>query len=217
MEYLTSASRIYTHHLVTIPTTKFSNVLSATDLQPDYYMPVNETLQMFRAKHETTYACHLDPTPSYLGHLFISTTKSLHSKGNDHASSKDVIGVLAQLGVNIEQVTRTTMRVAKTDASGDNDSWKVPEDGSPASMAGVAHDNDKKGPTGHGGVDEAGSSVRISPQDSGASLFSQFPPTQEMPRAVTQSPIPLPPTGDRRRATPDEDDAMRMSPPSTAR
>lgn len=67
-----------------------------------------------------------------------------------------------------------------------------------------------------GGGDENGA-PQLSTQDSGTSLLSQFPPTQEMPRAVMQSPIPLPPGGgERERPQPEVDDAMRMSPPASA-
>lgn len=75
------------------------------------------------------------------------------------------------------------------------------------------------GPAATGGIDEGEGEARSSllpPQDSEASLLSQFPPTQEMPRAMMQSPIPLPPSGESAQATRDEDDdAMRMSPPGT--
>lgn len=70
------------------------------------------------------------------------------------------------------------------------------------------------------GVDREGGgdngAPQLSTQDSGTSLLSQFPPTQEMPRAVMQSPIPLPPGGERERPQPEVDDAMRMSPPASA-
>lgn len=76
------------------------------------------------------------------------------------------------------------------------------------------------GEKGVGEVQAGGGGIAVkaglSPQESGASLLSQFPPTQAMPRAVTQSPIPLPPGGDRGQVTPENDDAMRMSPPATA-
>ena len=56
-----------------------------------------------------------------------------------------------------------------------------------------------------------------STQATEASLLTQFPPTQEMPRAVMQSPIPLPPKEDSaERAKSEEDDSMRMSPPASA-
>lgn len=64
--------------------------------------------------------------------------------------------------------------------------------------------------------DGQGTHQQLSTQDSGASLLSQFPPTQEMPRAVMQSPIPLPPRGESERVQPEVDDAMRMSPPASA-
>lgn len=71
------------------------------------------------------------------------------------------------------------------------------------------------GEDGEGGHDHG--APQLSTQESGASLLSQFPPTQEMPRAVMQSPIPLPPRGERERAQPEiDDDAMRMSPPASA-
>ena len=56
-----------------------------------------------------------------------------------------------------------------------------------------------------------------STQATEASLLSQFPPTQEMPRAAMQSPIPLPPKeGSSAGVKSEEDDAMRMSPPASA-
>lgn len=63
---------------------------------------------------------------------------------------------------------------------------------------------------------DQGAQQQLSTQDSGTSLLSQFPPTQEMPRAVMQSPIPLPPRGESERVQPEVDDAMRMSPPASA-
>lgn len=45
------------------------------------------------------------------------------------------------------------------------------------------------------------------PSNSEASLLSQFPSTEEMPRAVIQSPMPLPPC---------DDDTMRTSPLDSA-
>lgn len=94
-------------------------------------------------------------------------------------------------------------------------------DGGIDSPTEVTADAEKEGPGAVGGGEEGGGAVdgqasRLSPQDSGASLLSQFPPTQEMPRAVTQSPIPLPPRADGERVNPEEDDAMRMSPPASA-
>lgn len=56
-----------------------------------------------------------------------------------------------------------------------------------------------------------------SAQATEASLLSQFPPTQEMPRAAMQSPIPLPPKEDSaERVKSEEDDSMQMSPPASA-
>lgn len=85
------------------------------------------------------------------------------------------------------------------------------------------NDNEKDtggpGPAAPGESDNDAGEARSSPlppQDSEASLLSQFPPTQEMPRAMMQSPIPLPPSEESAQATRDEaDDAMRMSPPGT--
>lgn len=74
-------------------------------------------------------------------------------------------------------------------------------------------DSNKEGST----VDrvDIGGDSQFSPQASGTSLLTQFPPTQEMTRAITQSPIPLPPTGQRQQET-REDGAMQMSPPVMA-
>lgn len=93
---------------------------------------------------------------------------------------------------------------------------------SPATPTVVAADNKEE--TELTGVGEEGEGAydsgvpQLSTRESGQSLLSQFPPTQEMPRAATQSPIPHPPGAERsERAQPEvDDDAMRMSPPGSA-
>lgn len=116
------------------------------------------------------------------------------------------MGILEQLGGPETRVIEPRIDVGTTGSGdGGGSPTKVLEEGGEKAAGEVQ--------SGGGGTD---AKTGLSPQESGASLLSQFPPTQAMPRAVTQSPIPLPPGGDREQVTPENDDAMRMSPPATA-
>lgn len=125
------------------------------------------------------------------------------SQGRDHLSTKDVLDILAQL-----RGSGARPAEPESDAIGGNDD-----------RGGDSPMNDVKkglGAADGGGGEGSGGASQMLPQGSEASLLSQFPPTQEMPRAVTQSPIPLPPRGGGERVPPERDDAMRMSPPVSA-
>lgn len=132
-----------------------------------------------------------------------------NAQGSDHASTKDVIDVLVQLG---GLGPRSLGPV--TDGS-DGDAG----DRIDASTMLTAEDNEDVGETDgreDGGTEVDGGASQLSAQVSTSSLLSQFPPTQEMPRAMTQSPIPLPPREDREGVASRENDDMRMSPPASA-
>lgn len=138
-------------------------------------------------------------------------------QGSDHASTQDVVDILVQLGGPRPQSPRLRVQDGDDNTGGeDGDNGggskspvtptiSIEQEGEAASM----------GEDARKGGDE-GAQQPLSTQDSGASLLSQFPPTQEMPRAVMQSPIPLPPRGESERVQPEVDDAMRMSPPASA-
>lgn len=141
-------------------------------------------------------------------------------QGTDHASTKDVVGILAQLGG--PEIRAIEPVVDAVDATGGGGDGRDPPtkgleaaDGEKPAGGGVQ----SGGGGGAGGGTDANNlkAAGLSSQGSGASLLSQFPATQAMPRAVTQSPIPLPPGGgEREQVAPEDDDAMRMSPPATA-
>lgn len=141
-------------------------------------------------------------------------------QGRDHASTQDVADILEQLGGPRPQSLR--LRVQD---DGDNDAEAADNGrgsggGKPPLTPTIVVENEGEAMSMGGdagrGSDQGTPQQQLSTQDSGTSLLSQFPPTQEMPRAVMQSPIPLPPRGERQRVQPEVDDAMRMSPPASA-
>eukprot|EP00752_Nemacystus_decipiens_P003112 g2882.t1 len=149
-------------------------------------------------------------------HLTSASEIYTHHLGSDHASTQDVVDVLMQLGGPTPQASRLGVHddddngVEAGDDGGGNKSPVTP-------TKGVEQEGEAVGMGGGAGRgDDHGTHQQLSTQDSGASLLSQFPPTQEMPRAVMQSPIPLPPRGESQRVQPEVDDAMRMSPPASA-
>lgn len=134
-------------------------------------------------------------------------------QGSDHASTKDVTNILSQFhGPGPESIGSTdhdgnSSVGLRTTVPSDIEEAAAEQDEGEGVREEVGH---KQGREGVDGVPQ------LRTQRSEESLLSQFPPTQEMPRAAMQSPIPLPPTGSSDRAVPEGDDAMRMSPPASA-
>lgn len=142
----------------------------------------------------------------------------LNRQGSDHASTQDVVDILVQLGGPRPQSPRLRAQDDGDHHGGEAGDNNGGGDKSSATPTIVVEQEGEAVSTsedaGRGG--DQGAQRQMSTQDSGASLLSQFPPTQEMPRAVMQSPIPLPPRGESERVQPEVDDAMRMSPPASA-
>ncbi|CAM9150902.1 unnamed protein product [Scytosiphon promiscuus] len=148
-------------------------------------------------------------------HLSSASEIYTHHLGSEHASTQDVADILAQLGASRPRSPGLRIEDKNMDGSnGEGDGGDVN-----SQTPTVFLEKETGGPS--VGVDRGGSGdneaqQQMSTQGSGTSLLSQFPPTQEMPRAVMQSPIPLPPGGERERPQREVDDAMRMSPPASA-
>lgn len=140
-------------------------------------------------------------------------------QGSDHASTQDVVDILVQLGGPRPQSPRLRVKNGgDNDGEAGNNGADSGGNKSPVTPTIVVQEEREAtsmGEDAERGGDQ-GAPQQLSTQDSEASLLSQFPPTQEMPRAVMQSPIPLPPRGERERVEPEVDDAMRMSPPASA-
>lgn len=131
--------------------------------------------------------------------------RNYNRKGSDHASTQDVVDILVQLGGPRPRVPGPPNEANGGDNIGNDAAL------SPAAAA------ERKGQDGGGVGDHE--AQQLTSQDSGASLLSQFPRIvgEEMPRAAMQSPIPLPPKGEsEQQVQPENDDAMRMSPPASA-
>ncbi|CAM9542028.1 unnamed protein product [Hapterophycus canaliculatus] len=148
-------------------------------------------------------------------HLSSASEIYTHHLGSQHASTQDVVDILAQLGAS--RPRSPGLRIENKSVDGNNGGSTGGDVDSPVTPT-VFVEKETRGEsvgTDNGGGGDDGA-PQLSTQDSGTSLLSQFPPTQDMPRAVMQSPIPLPPGGERERPQPEVDDAMRMSPPASA-
>ncbi|CAM9609591.1 unnamed protein product [Pylaiella littoralis] len=142
-------------------------------------------------------------------HLTSASEIYSHHLGSDHASTQDVVDILVQLGG--PRPRSTALALEETGGDG----IKSPATPTVAAENTEVAEATSVGEDGGGGQDSG--TPQMPTQESGQSLLNQFPPTQEMPRAAMQSPIPLPPRGERReRGQPEVDDAMRMSPPASA-
>eukprot|EP00903_Cladosiphon_okamuranus_P017563 g16177.t1 len=150
-------------------------------------------------------------------HLTSASEIYTHHLGSDHASTQDVVDILMQLGGPRPRSPRPRVQ-----DYGDHHNGEGGDNGggnkstaTPTAVVEQEGEAESTGEVGGRGGDQ-GAQRQMSTQESGTSLLSQFPPTQEMPRAVLQSPIPLPPRGESERVQPEVDDAMRMSPPASA-
>lgn len=148
-------------------------------------------------------------SPPPTGMLALLVTHS-NDQGSDHASTRDMVDVVARLGGGQPRSRSITPATDSGDRDGNDGGLDSPitpnapfEEG--ARDLGAAGDEVDRKPS------------PSSAQATEASLLSQFPPTQEMPRAAMQSPIPLPPKEDSAEGVKsEEDDSMRMSPPASA-
>ncbi|CAM9764482.1 unnamed protein product [Ectocarpus fasciculatus] len=144
-------------------------------------------------------------------HLTLASEIYTKQLGSDHASTQDVVDILVQLGG-----PRPRPPGLEEESTGENNDNNGQDVGSPAGLTVDVEIEGEEGASAGGGELRDQGASQLSTQDSGASLLSQFPPTQEMPRAVMQSPIPLPPGGEPKVQPEPNDDAMRMSPPASA-
>ncbi|CAM9610095.1 unnamed protein product, partial [Ectocarpus sp. 8 AP-2014] len=153
-------------------------------------------------------------TAAAIDHLTLASEIYTQQLGSDHASTQDVVDILVQLGG--PRPRPLGLEAENTGENNNNNDNNGEDVGSPATLTvDVEKEGEEGASAGEGKLGDQGAS-QLSMQDSGASLLSQFPPTQEMPRAVMQSPIPLPPGGEPRVQPEPDDDAMRMSPPASA-
>lgn len=157
------------------------------------------------ARTPETFSWFLPPTkPTSIA------VRNNNCQGSDHASTQDVVDILVQLGG-----PRPRVPGPRNEDNGGDD---VGNDPSTSPAPAIQQEGEVQSMGENGGEVGDNEAPQLSSQDSGASLLSQFPKIvgQEMPRAAMQSPIPLPPSGESERVQPEVDDAMRMSPPTSA-